>query len=969
MDLSADRDAAAAVAADAQQLGELLADDPRQLIARIRPLASSAASAGQTTLQLLRHVHAGTLPPLILSSWLPLAVKADVGVLRLVIGDEVSQGARRIGLKLLDTLSRRKTKKRSPEVWAALGGPQGLKHLVETLPLQDVRRLLRIVALNRGFRYRLPADDADALVTHFLPALSRQGGQAARDAEGSQRQQTDSLLYLLHLASDELVTHAFGQCSTAATLSQLRLPSLAVSHATLLQRVVTRQLPINEDALRLFLQPHNENSLLRLVDCKEAYTPVSGGLPPETSDAGTVHPAVPFAIDLFRNSGGLLPIYLAYKIAARVVAVASAAKTPFRFIVPLLDEIVKFCAPDDPRRAAGMTDFLPYVVLTAWGASLSTLAPEPSKMFRQPPIGHPTRPTPDDAELLTPLVERLLTGMGRRVERTSDPVRLLISCPFRMGSPLACLPKDTRLPFTVTFCRLFHGIDLETASTDSARYFTITTETLAYYPPGDGQWLLRQLAALAKDEECIEPPRSSTFASLPSGHDKKNHLRAMLQAMLEGGPYLPVSTLPPTSVTVATYKASAEHGAEPNDRLQWACAALELAVKRQDLSLLAEVTQWSERFLNDVHIGSSLLSKMWSHDYCLALSCVCFRNPERYDSSLDDLRQSIKIANDILNFQIDMVLRIRQSPEKRYGRHRSLGSDLICRTVRLRAGRVRHLHRTTRTSYAELGTLLLQSLIPVTIKYESIGLQDEFADLEWDVAEGALRGLNADNCPPDAMLPFLDNLARQRDEIWAKARLHKTPSLGSLPECWPRGLPVQTLVPNSRQWLAQAFKQPILAPYIHQRATGVLRTPRSFAILPLPSDTSAIGAFVNDVPAVIEAYLCSVNTHDTANEVLQLIGFYEGELGATSHYLQVLKDDICRRRIAYRISHWQLRRLQVQLGLERPYESRVPRFPISTISLGAKGDAAAGGVGDDEALPDATPTELTTFDCCLCPPE
>ncbi|KAI5300820.1 hypothetical protein KEM56_002170, partial [Ascosphaera pollenicola] len=447
---------------------ELLALDQRGLARHLHSLVSSGASVHQVTLDLLNHVHSSSLPPYILTAWLPIAVRSNPGVLRLVISDPVSQNARRIGLSMLRGVDKKHFVLKS-RVWETIGGPQGLTELFRTLAPQDVKALARIVGLRRAFRDGISPQDADALVLTLLPDLFRTDDPMDVDGDGSLRAQTESLILLLHIISDDLVVQLFNQSYTSELASFGEMPFvLALTHVDVLRQIAVGRIEANEEARKELITSSENRWLLKLIESKEPYAPLTP-LAPEFRDANLVHPGVPFVIDLIKTARDILIRDTASDVVLKALDCAIRAKTPFQYIIPLL-ELVFECLPTKYNAdTVNIAASLPRKVLKYWAMSKSPLRLEPD-MVEQLPANHPSRPKVEHRAQLEELLERLLSEIGRRREH-SKQIGLLEDSQL-----LLYTPRSVRLEFIKKFCKCYHNIDLEAQSSRSSEqnsYFTV----------------------------------------------------------------------------------------------------------------------------------------------------------------------------------------------------------------------------------------------------------------------------------------------------------------------------------------------------------------------------------------------------------------------------------------------------------------------------------------------------------------
>ncbi|KAI1089816.1 hypothetical protein F5B19DRAFT_355120 [Rostrohypoxylon terebratum] len=103
---------------------------------------------------------------------------------------------------------------------------------------------------------------------------------------------------------------------------------------------------------------------------------------------------------------------------------------------------------------------------------------------------------------------------------------------------------------------------------------------------------------------------------------------------------------------------------------------------------------------------------------------------------------------------------------------------------------------------------------------------------------------------------FLDTLGQSRDKLWQEHRAEKNPIICELEAPWPRGLPIQHLVPIK---VLIHWKD---MPYIESRAKAILFAPGETLKSPAPTQVekkAAIGPFVNDFIFALHVFISAVD--------------------------------------------------------------------------------------------------------------
>jgi hypothetical protein len=184
--------------------------------------------------------------------------------------------------------------------------------------------------------------------------------------------------------------------------------------------------------------------------------------------------------------------------------------------------------------------------------------------------------------------------------------------------------------------------------------------------------------------------------------------------------------------------------------------------------------------------------------------------------------------------------------------------------VKHRLSRSLTLQRTLNISDDQLYSILWTDTLELALKIEKVGLEPGNKALLFNGVNGPLQfGSNNSlidlteeslSCP--ASFRFIDNLAKARDDLWLGFRRSNFPAVAALPAPFPRGLPIQCLVPfiNIAGESAAGF-----TPFISSRAESIVFMKPDIALSPLPDDEdtrSAIGPFIDNFRLALTVY-CS----------------------------------------------------------------------------------------------------------------
>ena len=217
-------------------------------------------------------------------------------------------------------------------------------------------------------------------------------------------------------------------------------------------------------------------------------------------------------------------------------------------------------------------------------------------------------------------------------------------------------------------------------------------------------------------------------------------------------------------------------------------------------------------------------------------------------------------ANLVLSFHIQTALLALREPHFQSHYYSNLGG-LFRGILSQRIDGVKALRRQRLGSEDDLAELLLGSVMPILLDYERTGISEGHERLEWAKLCGPLDSLACSPSPRRYTLAFLDDLAKQRDELWAQERIKREAAVTALDKSWPKGLPVQYLLP-SESWTIAALTEGEAAPFVSERVKKVLFSDPETMLGHVPEYVASIGACVDSLPFAIRCYVATGKTKD-----------------------------------------------------------------------------------------------------------
>ena len=301
---------------------------------------------------------------------------------------------------------------------------------------------------------------------------------------------------------------------------------------------------------------------------------------------------------------------------------------------------------------------------------------------------------------------------------------------------------------------------------------------------------------------------------------------------------------------------------EPEARSCWAIAALCLCVAMGDYDAYANTWIWARRFNRDrVTLRAIYSCHLLQRNSGLDMLAVLPEAPV----AIPDLEDKIQKANKILLLLVETaIMALREPSFKVSDWHLVL--KLTGTVVTLRLRRCSKMQDFLRWSDEDMFDKVLRPSLDVLIDTEALLLKPEHKRLQTQAPHGLLQPVGRQD--PLAWRPyvmqFLDTLAQRRNELWAKRRSQNNPSVITLEEPWPRGLPVQCLWHSLQEFCIEwepsqdLFEHSKGAEYLQHRAQSVVFCDKDVMLMAPPAAREiqeAIGPFVDNWMYALRIYV------------------------------------------------------------------------------------------------------------------
>jgi hypothetical protein len=378
---------------------------------------------------------------------------------------------------------------------------------------------------------------------------------------------------------------------------------------------------------------------------------------------------------------------------------------------------------------------------------------------------------------------------------------------------------------------------------------------LTKLPPEQALQLLNRLRNARGAQNLVKTSDSTSIAYLTPGRNEYSQSDPDLIRILfmdQVGDSSAAETL--AVANIEDRKKTAMTSSNQDLRAWYARSTIYYAVASGSLKLLKDVTIWAQRFIRDAQTVS-LLWGFYPREYKVLLGAI----PTKTNNlGLATLQSRIEEANSILQILFETAcLQLREPSFSSYSWSSTF--QLFFETVHLRLKRSKELQHVLGLSDNDIYNTVWKDTLRLLLHVEEEALKPGHDRLGIDTLGGILEfergqptGVN-DESP--AIYRFFDELARGRDEIWRRARPTKYPAAATLPEPYPRGLPVQSLT-GAFNILTPHLES--AAPYLATRVHSTVFLDPAKAFTPYPEDEDtqdAIGYFIDDYIYALEMYI------------------------------------------------------------------------------------------------------------------
>lgn len=463
-------------------------------------------------------------------------------------------------------------------------------------------------------------------------------------------------------------------------------------------------------------------------------------------------------------------------------------------------------------------------------------------------------------------------------------LRTLISHPFYGTSHLSELNSWdsflTRILPSRRYDLLRFGVQASTqldidVDTDLANVKGYLTQNLLFkLRPGDALSLFSRLRKIRGDENLVDQGNPRSILFLTPTYEAHNGDPEMFHIQLHKLNGYSEEAEALATRYIERRKKQATSASQPEQRGFYGKSALFSAIASGSLDLYRNTVEWSKRFIRDPLVLKEIYPRSYPEEVISLLSGIA--EPHNASLTMSDLYDRVEKANSILTsiFETacDAILEPSFAPQDWEGVLR-----LFFEVVAKRIDLIANLRTAMKPSEEELHCSIWGPTLTLIIAIEEKANQDDYGRLQATSIRGIL-----DSCYDSAdvnlkthdtsVLRFFDELAKARNTLWSAIRASKCPTMDTIPEALPRGLPIQHL---TGPWVLDVEDLETYAPYLYSRMMDAL-FPKTPGILQTVSKEilKPMGVFVNSYQFAMQLHIPPSCVQTVKQERIQKVWRY-----------------------------------------------------------------------------------------------
>ncbi|KAI9662740.1 MAG: hypothetical protein M1831_002783 [Alyxoria varia] len=327
-------------------------------------------------------------------------------------------------------------------------------------------------------------------------------------------------------------------------------------------------------------------------------------------------------------------------------------------------------------------------------------------------------------------------------------------------------------------------------------------------------------------------------------------------------------------VAISERREQAEKEKDQPKRAFLSKSVISYATLSGSINVFKDKLNWARRFLRD-HLTAREIYKgsvIANADAISLISGVPKSSDLGTGASAASISESVEAGNSALVLLFETVLEAHREPSFQTYHWYDL-FETFALVVQMRSRRVSAVQKKLKLSNEETYNTFWSSTLTTLIDIEKRALAPQYEGLgQFSGPQGLLKGLTLPFArQPESTLQFMNSLGQARDEIWQAHRRSVHSSAAVLPKPFPRGLPMQCLVPDDFDH-GQGGWNTAAGPFLEARAVGVVFMDPVDALAPVPDDDdirAAIGAFVDKYTVALRVYVFGASTPSKQQDRLQ----------------------------------------------------------------------------------------------------
>ncbi|KAI6834066.1 hypothetical protein KC364_g11919 [Hortaea werneckii] len=301
-------------------------------------------------------------------------------------------------------------------------------------------------------------------------------------------------------------------------------------------------------------------------------------------------------------------------------------------------------------------------------------------------------------------------------------------------------------------------------------------------------------------------------------------------------------------------QVKSERSGDQHERAKWAMRSFLRAFASGNLPLVTDVAMWARRFNRDPLTTKSLYDFEVLEEGIGVLSGMLSPSDLSFEA-FNSIEECVRAGNKILLMLFETACMCTREPAFDPEDWESLPT-LAMRVVQMRLNRVDALQRRSQVSDAVLYECIWTDTIQTVLAIERLCHQQQGTKLGFDRVGGQLQDYDSSlqlTSESGSSHRFIDDLARQRDELWQSFRKASSPAVVTLPHPWPKGLPLQWLLPGGILKLRKGCN----LPYLESRAGSIVFMSSDIAQKSVEGIKDTVGIFAEGWKAALQLYVAT----------------------------------------------------------------------------------------------------------------